>query len=335
MTTIDDILKSFDGNSEELNKPRVIELKVGDEHPKYNFTVNEFMTWYISTVSAESRKWSFSLNFLLTKWLSEINRQRKYCNDVFFRQHPSQTTTKHVLKGIFRKKIEPITEPKRELLLFEDENLKPFDFKLSEDLVAGLAERTKGNIPYGISTLETAAISEAGFVYDTGKRLIFDSLFTDSNIYAYTTHALTGQINLDNFLKCFNKTSIPMPAIFERKALFGMKKVTEDFPVKAFVSDAGGDLVYTERSGFGPGAVIGITTNETEITPVNHYWIGADNSKVNFNTIYYLSFASPALENIKKLKQIDFIDMLGLQLYAAKNNFWKASNIGPSQNLLG
>jgi len=334
MTTIDDILRSFGGNTEELDKPRVIELKIGDEHPKYNFTVKEFMTWYISTVSAESKKWSFSLNFLLMKWFSSPVL-RKYHNDVFFRQNPSQTTTKYTLKGTFRKKIEPIAEPKREFLLFEDENLEPFDFELSEDLVAGLAERTKGNIPYGISTLETAAISEAGIIYDTGKRLIFDSLFTDSSIYAYMTHALTGQINLDNFLKCFNKTSIPMPAIFERKAFFGTKKVTEDFPARAFVSDVGGDLVYAERTGFGPGALIGITTDETEVTPVNYYWIGADNSKANFQTAHYLSFAAPALKNIGKLKQIDFIDMLGMQLYAAKNNFWKASNIGPRQNALG
>lgn len=330
----DAYFKSLGGHLEELAKTRTIELKIGDEHIKYDFTVKDFLKWYISEISAQNTKNLFTLNFLLTKWFSSPVL-RKYCNDVFFRQNPLQTTTKYTLTGVFRKKIEPVIEPKREFLLFGDENLKPVEFNMAEDLIKGLEERTKGNVPFKMDALHPEAIAEAGIAYNTEKRIIFDSMHTDNKFYPYTTHALTGQINLDNFLKCFNKTSIPMPAIFERKSLFGMKKVTGDFPVKAFVSDVEADLVCTERTGLGPGAVIGITTGETEVTPVNYYWIGADNSKANFCTTHYLSFAAPALENIKKLKQIDFIDLLGMQLYAAKNDFRKAANIGPSKNLLG
>ncbi|MCX6774536.1 MAG: hypothetical protein NTY99_00400 [DPANN group archaeon] len=305
MDAWDGYFASLGYNLEELNKPRNLGLKFGQENVFFDFTVKNFMIKQVENFQKISQSRGLDqasdFNNRIDRWFACTSDSRAASQLAFWYENPNQQEMRIRSTGFFKRKPTQIPNDLREILLFEDETLQPVNIPLDNAML----QRTANNTPMIISPVDYA-VWNAGVIYNTGRRLIFDVRYKEleGDFPIYNQY---GCINMSNLLKCFNMQSINL-TVFDGKKKLSMPAVA-NVPVVE-------EMIYLNQMTI--GGIVPVSTSRLQVTNVNGYYIGPNGERGLRQT--YETYSGPIAPHLEKelgkLKETDLIDLIGMMEYA-------------------
>lgn len=336
MDAWDSYFQSINCNSEELAKPRKVDLKFGTHKEQFQFTVKEYLMWYISELSRAGQQ--FSPKILGERWLCGGLRDKcgagdsPYSKDAYFLENLSRFEQKiRVQQELIGHEDIPSNEWARDVLLFEDEELRPLNAVVSPKIAKKIGEDRQ---PFGVQLTNlgpygmfSGGFRSAGKIFNTGRRLIVDSTYQE---YAdtFVTQSYYGQINLGGILPCFNAPYLSLDPV----RLEGRQ------PDKTELANTIAAAIYVEHYVLKEN-IAPFVTKKTPLAQLSIYLIGPDKECTEVHGFSCVVGHSDLVANIEnefawRQQPTDLTNLLGMQLFAAKKGFLRASGNKKTQHVL-
>jgi hypothetical protein len=307
MDAWDGYFASLGYNLEELNKPRKLDLKLGQDNIAFNFTVRDYMIIQVESWQRIGQGLDQASDFRnrIDRWFACTKNSRAVSQWTFFRENPNQQEMRITSTGFFKRKPRAIPTNLRDILLFADETLQPIDVPLDADTL----QRAANNTPMIISP-ENNEIWNAGVIYNTGRRLIFDVKYKEME-GDFPIYNQYGCVTMSNLLKCFNMQSINLPA-FNKNTEISIPAVANIPAVE--------ELVCLNQMAI--GGIIPITTSSLQVANINGYYIGPNGEHAirQTNETYSGPVAQFLGTELGKLKKTDLVDLMGMHTYIKGNS---------------
>jgi hypothetical protein len=312
MDAWDGYFASLGYNLEELNKPRKLDLKLGQDNIAFNFTVRDYMIIQVESFQriGQSQGLDQASDFKnrIDRWFASTKNSRAVSQWTFFRENPNQQEMRITSTGFFKRKPRATPTNLRDILLLGDETLQPIHVPLDDATL----QRTANNTPMIISPANNE-IWNAGVIYNTGRRLIFDVKYKEME-GDFPIYNQYGCVDMSNLLKCFNMQSINLTA-FE-----GNKKIS--IPAVANIP-AAEELVCLNQMAI--GGIVPITTSSLQVANINGYYIGLNGEHAIRQT--YETYSGPVAQflgtELGKLKKTDLVDLAGMHVYVKGSTGFK------------
>ncbi len=291
---------------------RLVEFKIGTHEIPVNFSLQQFIAQYCQ----QNQKKYFDPNALAEDVLYQkegrtvADTKTPPVAQAMFLEGPITTKVRKVFSSTYQ-----VPEPLRCFLLFKDEYWK--------ELPAPNDERSQkaGGLWVFQHWSDSKSILAAGKLYSTGKRIIIDATYTESNI-EFATMQLFGKIDFQSFAQACNLPYLTLKKFVKYK---GGKPKYEPFNAIGLETEI--DRVsWQEAIGFLGGAVkIGIPGTERFHTNVNSVLKGPDGSKIPQNSQQIYALSEALNQEIESLKPVNLEDILAMWQYASAYGFLEAS----------